>query len=146
MNRHITLVLFAAEPLAYSDNMTPLQAFNLTMQTIFRTIHYKGGLLFDFLYEDSTMHLIDKLTRQGQQVINPLLQKIIEKGLQKGFFHFSSSQVVLNVISAMGRCIIDVIYEKSSADLINQQFKLTEDLISYALGIPPGTVKLRATE
>ena len=146
MNRHMASIFTEAEYVAYSDKVSPPQAFNILMQTIFRTVYYKGGLLFGFLYEDSTMHLVDKLCRQGDKVIAPLMQRIIEKGIKQDYFHIESPQAVSKVISAMLQCLIEVIYEKSPEETIDYQFKLVEDLAGIALGISTGVMKFRSKD
>lgn len=142
INRHMSTFTSAFEPIINSDSIAPLQKIEFVIQSIFRTIHYKEGLLFDFLYDDRTLHLVDKLSRQGKQLVAPFLLKFIEEGKQQHYFHVSHPKAALNLILAILDCLIDAIYEKSPDDLLSCQFKLAEQLMAKALGMQEGTIRI----
>jgi AcrR family transcriptional regulator len=144
IKREISKLLLEVEPLAYSDNIAAPLKFNLVINAIFRAIkHKETELLFEFLYDDRTLHLVDKLSRQGKQVVIPLIKRIIEEGIQQKYFHVVHSKVAMNMIMAIIQSITDAIYEKElSDDLITYQFKLAEDLIEKILGAQPETIQI----
>jgi len=142
INRHMSTFTSALKPIISSKNIAPPQKIESVLQAIFSTIRYKEGLLFYFLYDDRTLHLLDKLSRQGNQLMAPFLLKIIEEGKQQNYFHFSHPKAALNLIMAIIASLIDSIYEKSPDDLLTCQFKLAEELMAKALGMKEGTIRI----
>lgn len=142
INRHMSTFTSAFEPIIDSHSIAPPQKIESVIQAIFCTIQYKEGLLLDFLYDDRTLHLVDKLSRQGKQLVAPFLLKIIEEGKQQNHFHVSHPKAAMNLILSILDCLIDVIYEKSPDDLLTCQFKLAEELMAKALGMQEGTIRI----
>jgi Transcriptional regulator len=143
LKRHIARLISEIEPLTYSANIDPSVKFELVIQAIIRTIHLnEKELLMEFLFDDRTIHLVDKFSRQGKQLMDPLLYKIIEEGRQKGHFLFSHPRAVVNLVSAIIDSLVYVIYEKPTDDLIECQFKLAEELFAKVLGAQPGTISI----
>lgn len=142
INRHMSTFTSAFEPIIYSKNIAPPQKIESLLQALFLSTQYKEGLLFGFLYNDGTLHLVDKLSRQGKQLMAPFLLKIIEEGKQQNYFHFSHPKAALNLIMAIIASLIDAIYEKSPDDLLTCQFKLAEELMAKALGMQEGTIHI----
>lgn len=106
---------------------------------------YRGerdGLAFEFLHTDQTIHFLDKLSRQGKQLLNPLLLELIEEGQQQQCFRIAESAAALNIIVAMIEALIDAIYERVPAEIMKCQVELTEKLIEKTLSAEPGCIKL----
>lgn len=142
ISRHLSKFISEVTPMIYSDGIAPPCKIEFVIQTLLRTTQYKEGLLFEFLYDDRTLHIMDKLSRQGKQLLGPLLLKIIEEGRQKNCFHVLHPSATMNLVLAIIQSLIDAIYEKSSDYLLNFQFKLAEDLIERALGAQSGTIHI----
>ncbi len=142
INRHMSTFTSAFEPIIDSHSIAPPQKIESVIQAIFCTIQYKDGLLLDFLYDDRTLHLVDKLSRQGKQLVAPFLLKIIEEGKHQNYFHVSHPKAAMNLILSILDCLIDAIYEKSPVDLLTCQFKLAEDLMAKALGMQEGKIHI----
>ena len=143
LNRQISRVSSEMEKVVSAEDMTPLRKLELFLQTMLRTVHYKDGLLFEFLFDDRYLHLLDKLARQGKQLMMPLLLKIIEEGEQKKVFTVMNSQVVLAFVGEILNCLIDAIYEKLSTDLLEQHVKMAMVLIEKAVGIPENSLHIQ---
>ena len=72
INRHISAFISEVEPMVYSDNIVPSVKFSLIMQAIFRTVqHQEGKVLFGYLYNDKTLHLMEKIYRSGKPITVP---------------------------------------------------------------------------
>jgi hypothetical protein len=69
------------------DDITLSRKIELMVNILFDTIHYKQGLLLDFLYNDQSLHLMDKLFRQAKKLLTPYLLNIIEEGNRKLIFN-----------------------------------------------------------
>lgn len=142
INRHFSALMSEVMRSVHSNQMNPSDKFNIVIQTLFKGIHRQDGLLFEFLYNERAIHFIDKLARQGKQLINPLLLQIMEEGQEQQCFHIRHLQAAANMVDGMIDSLIEVIYEKSSEELLACQFKLAEDLMEYALGAKKGTVHI----
>jgi len=68
MRMAIAKFLFELEKVVSADNMTPSRKLELFVQTTLHTIRYKDGLLFEYLFDDQHLHLLDKLMRQGKNI------------------------------------------------------------------------------
>jgi len=142
LNRQISRVSSKLEKVVSAEDMTPLRKLELFLQTMLRTVHYKDGLLFEFLFDDRYLHLLDKLSRQGKQLLMPLLLKIIEEGEQKKVFTVMNSQVALAFVGGILNCLMDAIYERLSTDLLEQHVKMAMVLIEKAVGIPENSLHI----
>lgn len=143
VNRHISAFISEVEPMVYAGDMSPPVKFNLLIRTIFRTVqHQEGKVLFGYLYNAQSLHLMEKVARVGRPLIIPLIQKIIAEGVQKGFFHISHLQAVLNITMGIIGTLTNLIYEQAPDDLIRCQFKLAEELMQTALSAQPGAIQI----
>ena len=121
------------------------QKFQLAIQTLLDSLYREqdGGLIFEFLHNDQTIHFLDKLSRQGKQLLNPLLLELLEEGRRQQCFLLSeSSAVALNIIVALIDSLINAIYEKVPLDMLQSQAELVERLIEKTLNAEPGCIKL----
>lgn len=142
IGRQISKLTTKFETVVYSDGITPPRKIELILSVVLDTIHYKDGLLFDYLHNDRHLHLMDKLSRQAKSFIAPQLMKIIEEGERLQYFNVSHVKVALDFIMAIIDCTIDSIYEKSPAEVLRYQFQMAEILIQKALGLPEGTLHI----
>ncbi|MDF2566371.1 MAG: transcriptional regulator, TetR family [Massilibacillus sp.] len=146
LKRHITRTISEVEPLIYSDNIAPPRKFEALMQKIFHAVQdEEHGLLFGALYDEQTLHIVDKLSRQAEQIMAPLLHKIIEDGIQKHYFHVIHPRAAVKIVLALLRSLIDAVYEQSPDDLIECQFKLAEEVFEKILGAEPGMIHILTT-
>ena len=141
INRQMQQVTFEMEKLTSDTTLDPLRKLELFFETILHTIRYKDGLLFEFLYNDRYLHLMDKVARQGEEFISPFMLRIIAEGQEKAIFHVSHPEVAQAFIGSIINCIFDVIYEKLPAELYTQYVEMAEALIEKTLGLSEHSLK-----
>ena len=141
INRQMQQVVFEMEKLTSDTTLDPLRKLELFFATILHTIRYKNGLIFEFLYNDRYLHLMDKLTRLGEEFIAPFMLRIIAEGQEKTIFHVSHPEVAQAFIGSIIHCMFDVIYEKLPAELYVQYVEMAETLIEKTLGLPEHSQK-----
>lgn len=122
------------------------EKFQIALQTLFETLHCEEGLIFQYLYNDQTIHIIDRLSRNGKRQLAPILLKIIETGCKEGCYYVLQTETTLNIILSIIDSLIEAIYERLSPELLNSQFQLAEELIAYALGIQSKTFHIVKTQ
>ena len=142
ISRQMSRFLSETEKIVLAEEINPLQKLELFVQTTFHTIRYKDGLLFEFLFDDQHLHLVDKLSRQGKELLMPLLLKIIEEGEQKKAFTVMNSRVALAFVGGIVNCLIDAIYEKLSTDLFKQHVKMAMVLIEKTVGLQENSLHI----
>lgn len=141
INRQIQQVTFEMERLTSDTTLEPLRKLELFFETMLHTIHYKDGLLFEFLYNDRYLHLMDKLTRLGEEFVAPFMIRIIAEGQEKAVFHVSHPEVAQAFIGSIINCMFDAIYEKLPEELYAQYVEMAEALIEKTLGLPEHSLK-----
>jgi AcrR family transcriptional regulator len=142
INRQISAFISEIKVMASSGNFTPPRKLELMISTLFASIRHEKGLMFEFLYTDQTIHLVDKLSRRGKYLLAPWLLTIIEEGKRQNYFHVSHPKSAVNFILAIIQCLIDAIYEKLPAELLTSQCKMGEGLIEKTLGLPEKTIHI----
>ena len=133
--------------IAVRNNSSPLSVshkLQIAIQALLDSLYHGAGdgFTFEFLHNDQTIHFLDKLARQGKQLLNPLLLELIEEGHQQQCFRVTEPQAALNVITAMVEALIDAIYERVPAEVLQCQVELTEALIEKTLCAEAGCIKL----
>ena len=135
INRQVKQISFELEKLTADTSLDPLRKMERFFETILNTIRYKDGLLFEFLYNDRYLHLLDKLTRLGEEFISPFLLRIIAEGQEKEVFQVSHPEVAEAFIGSIINCMFDATYKKLPADLYVQYVEMAEALIEKTLGL-----------
>ena len=146
IGRQISKLTTQLESIVFSDTIIPPRKIELVLSIVFDTIHYKDGLLFDYLHNDRHLHLMDKLARQGKSFVAPQLMKIIEEGERLQYFKITHGKVALDFIMAIFDCTLDSLYEKSPAEVLRYQFEMAEALIQRTLGVPEGTIHIEVNK
>ena len=141
INRQVRQISFEMEKLTSDNMLDPLRKMELFFETLRNTIRYKDGLLFEFLYNDRYLHLLDKLTRLGEEFISPYMLRIIAEGQEKAVFHVNHPVVAQAFIGSIINCMFDMTYKKLPADLSLQYVKMAEALIEKILGLPEHSQK-----
>lgn len=135
INRQMKQVSFEMEKLTSNTTLDPLRKMELFFETLLNMIRYEDGLLFEFLYNDRYLHLLDKLNRLGEELISPFMLRIIAEGQEKSIFHVSHPEVAQAFIGSIIDCMFDVTYKKLPTDLYLQYVEMAEVLIEKTLGL-----------
>ena len=98
--------------------------------------------MLEFLYNERTIHFVDKVSREGKQLITPLMLKIIEEGDEQQYFHVANSKAAVNIVHALIESLLEAIYEKVPESLLADQYKMAQDAIENILGAQKGTLQI----
>ena len=146
INRRLSEFSRDLEMLVASTTLNPLQKLEEIIRTMLAAIHFKDGLLFDFLFDDRTLHLLDKLAQQGMKVLAPFWEKIVKEGAQQRMFQIDSPILAVNFVNNVLSAMFQAIYERLPADLIQAHINMTAVLIDRILGLPEGSVHIASFE
>lgn len=142
IDRHLSKFKDKIDKVACSQLVSLPGKIELMADIMFDTIHYKQGLLLDFLYNDQYLHLMDKLFHRTKKMLAPYLIDVIEKGNRELIFHVAYPQEAINYILAIIQCYAEAIYEKEAAAALVRQKLLVKRLIENVLGLPAGTLQI----
>lgn len=140
INRQLFDITSQIKIRVHSQKTSPLDKFQMVLQDLLQSLYREEDLMFEFLFNDHTIHFLDKLARQGKKLINLLLLEIIEEGNQQHYFNILHPQAVLNIVMALLDSLFEAIYDKSPKELLHHQLKLTEEIIETLLGVKKGSI------
>lgn len=141
INRELSDLTARIKMTVQASNASPAGKMQIVIQTLLQSLQREEGLVFEYLHNEQAIHFLDRLSRQGKQLLAPTLLAIIEAGNQEKCFRTPQPRVVVNIIDAILDSLITAIYENLPAEQLQCQFKLSEDLIAYALGAAEGSLQ-----
>jgi len=141
VQRHLSKLFNKIEAIVNSDR-TPPNKFELFVYSAFNSLRKDEGWLFDFLYENKNLHIVDKFIRQADIVNGPLLKKIIDEGNQEGYFKVTHPSETLDFINAVFACICHSIYQNQSPEQLAWRLEIAGKMIDGALGLEKGSLHL----
>lgn len=142
INRELTNFIAKAQKMIHSNEIPLNKKIQVVIQTLLQSLFHQEGLALEYLYNDRTIHFLDKLSRQGDKLLAPLLLEIIEEGNRKHYYQAAQPQAAVNIILVIMDSLIHAIYQKVPAEILDYQFKLAQKLIETALGAEPDTIEL----
>ncbi|MBP2628432.1 MAG: transcriptional regulator, TetR family [Firmicutes bacterium] len=142
IDRELSNFMLKIKMAIHSKDIPVRNKFQLVIQTLFQSLYRDEGLLFKFLHNDRSIHFIDKLSRQGNKLLSPILLEIIEEGNRNHYFNAAHPQAVINIVLPILDSLIEAIYERVPAELLRYQLKLAEELIETALGAEKDTIHI----
>jgi len=142
INRKLSALTSEIKIKVHSQKASPLNKFEIVLQSLLQAPYREDGLLFEFLFNDHTIHFLDKLARQGKKLINSLLLEIIEEGNQQHCFNILYPQAVINIVMTLIDSLFEIIYDKSPEELLHHQSNLTEEIIETLLGVKKGSIHI----
>nr|WP_320145262.1 TetR/AcrR family transcriptional regulator [uncultured Anaeromusa sp.] len=143
INRHFSKFFSEAKVIARLPSFSPTQKIERVINEVFQMLNNNGeGLLFEYLYNDKSICFMDKLARQGKQLLQPVLLEIVESGIQCKVFHVANAVVTVRVMVAILDSLLEAFYEGTADELLQAQFVLTENLLGQVLGMHRETLAL----
>jgi AcrR family transcriptional regulator len=132
--------------LVENKQLEPMRKLELMLELMFRTIRYKDGLLFEFLYNDKYLHLMDKLVNKGRQLLEPSLTRVIAEGKEQGIFFVSHPEIAQAFIGSIMETVFEATYEKVSAAIYAHYLETASVLIEKVLGLADNSLTLMQDE
>lgn len=145
VRQQIAEVIAKIEAVTATSNITAPRKIELIVGAIFKSIRGENGLLFEFLHNDQYVHILDKIGRQGEQLVSPLLLKVVEEGIGEGCFKVERPKETVDFIAAIIECLIDALYETHEDDLA-YRLRIAEKLIETSLDATRGILRLSVSE
>jgi AcrR family transcriptional regulator len=141
VQRHLAKIYNKIEDMVNSDR-TPPNKFELFVYSAFNSLRKDDGWLFDFLYDNKHLHIVDKFIRQADIMYTPLTKRIIEEGNEQGYFKVAHPNETLDFINAVIACICHSLYQNQSAEQLAWRLEVAGRMIGSALGLEKGSLHL----
>lgn len=103
----------------------------------------RDGLLFEYLFSDQKIHILDKLGRQAGEQFGPTLITIIAEGVEQKCFHVDHPEETMEFVISIIRVVIDSLYKKDAPERQTTRLEIAQQLIEAALGAETGTIDLK---
>lgn len=143
IKRHLAKFKAAIEAAVNSADASLPRKIELITNIVLSSIKVKQGLLLEFLYNDRHLHLMDKVFRQTKKLLAPYLLSVIKEGANKHVFSVSHPKAVADTIISIIQCHVEAIYERETADFLEQKKAITRRLVENVLGLSEGKMELR---
>lgn len=143
VRRKMARILAEIETVTAAAEINAPRKMDLVVYTVLTSIQSRDGLLFEYLYSDQYLHILDKLGRQASELFAPQLIKIVGEGIGQGYFTVTHPEETVDFIVAIIRCLIDSLYMKDSEEKLSPRLEITRRLIETALGAQEGILGLK---
>jgi len=143
--RHISGIVTEAEMMVNDKSRKATEKFNWLLNKAFVGVHTKDGLLFEYLYSEEYLHILDKVGRQTQKTFVPILLKIIEEGVTQGVFKINNPRQAIDFIMVILGCLHEAVYKKDPPEEIQERLVIASMLVEKVLGMAEGTLPLSVT-
>ncbi|WP_371364974.1 hypothetical protein SRRS_54510 [Sporomusa rhizae] len=146
LDRHASHLVSEVKEITCLNNVSPSEKLALMLAAVLRKISYKDGHLLNMIYDTKNLHIKDKLFRKIDIWLSPWLLKIIDEGIKNRDFCISHPPTAADYIKLIMDFLSEVIYEKTSADILSYRLMMAEVLIEKALGAKEKTIHIMLTD
>lgn len=100
-------------------------------------------VIIDRLWNEKEFDLVYTIWQQQvENVFNPLLNDIIQKGNQEGTMHVNCIKETVVFFWSTVECLLDIAYLKESTEILLTKIKIAESILERILGIEEGRLQL----
>jgi Transcriptional regulator len=144
IRRKIAGIISEIEMVINTDDEKSFRKIELIFYKSLKSIQGRGELLFEYLYNDQHLYILDRIKRQVRELVKPILLKIVEEGIKQGYFKtiypIESVDFLINIIEIL----IDSLYKKESTEKLTHRIEIAQNLIEKALDAQPGIMHITA--
>lgn len=134
VRRKVDQILAEIEDIAAAKDIDVLRKMNLVMHTVFADIRDRIGLLYEYLFNEQNLHILDKIGRQGSERFAAPLLNIVGEGVEQGCFHVAYPEEAVEFILGIFRVLIDSQYTKEPERNDAVRLEIAQKLIETILG------------
>ena len=135
VNKHVNIFSEQIQLIADARDISSHEKLQKIIRKLFSSVrHTNNKLLFEFLHNNDTLHMLHRIELQSKLLLLEPLCKIIKEGIDEQIFTNGNPTVLANIILALLYSLIVGIYHKFAPDIFSAQLLLTEQLIKQALG------------
>ena len=143
VRRKVDRILAEIEEMVNEKDSDAPQKIRIVVRAVINDIRHRDGLLFEYLFSEQNLHIVDKLGRQGGIRFAPALRRIIDEGIEKKYFSVGHPEETVEFILAIIRAIIESLYKKDAEEKLATRLEIVQKLIEAVLGAKTGTINLQ---
>jgi AcrR family transcriptional regulator len=143
VGRKITRISDEIDSLVKNSELKAPQKLVQLIKILFREINTEDGLLFEYLFTEQYLHILDRLGRQANEKMAPNFLLIIREGVEEGYFQVPYPEGATDFIIVVINFAVESLYKKEATEIIEWRFELAQKMLETALGAKPGTLNIR---
>lgn len=128
---------------ADSPELAPPRQIEAVFDAVLESLYRGDRLMFDFLYTDEYLHIVDRCARLADRLLSPMITEVIEEGNRTGVFDAPHPNESVVFVASMLDCLVHSLYQKCSEEQLSVRFDIASKALDKVLGLPDGTVHLR---
>jgi len=140
VRRTMDRILAAIVDVCAETDIDAPQKMSKVVQITINSARNHDGLLFEYLFDDCNLHILDKIGRQASELFVRPLKKIIVEGIEQGAFKIIYSEPIAEFILAIIQVVIDSLYNKESPECQAQRLEIAQKLIEVTLESKKGSI------
>lgn len=133
VKRELSRKFSELQALAEDKNMSPRCKIQEIISIMLKSVHCPEGLQFEYLYNEQYLHVLDKISRQADEALNPFLIKIVEDGIASGDFKVTHPREAVDFLMAIIKTVVFSLYKKYTEEQLKYQMKTAKRLIKEVL-------------
>ena len=142
VQRKLNQIIVEFKDIQSSKEMTAPEKVVFIIHIILNNIQGQDGLAFEYLFEEQHLHIIDKLSRQSDNVLIPVMQNIVDEGIMQNQFNVLFPSETVDFILAIIKCMWRSLYKDKSKTMLTNRIIITQNLLEFALSAKKGSLNL----
>lgn len=143
LKRKMDIILAEIMEIVEVKSLAAADKMSAVINTSINSIREREGVLFEYLYNDQRLHILDKLGYYAYELFGPPIKTIITEGIEQKCFTIEHMEATVEFIFSIIRVILDSLYKKEPVANQVQRFVIGQKLIEAMLGAKPGTISLK---
>ena len=142
VERLMSRIYDTLKQIADSTTLEPNQKIERILHAVVGNLRRDDRLMFDFLYTDEYLHIVDKFAGQASRMLAPVILGIVEEGNKKRTFRVPHPDEILIFNSAILQSLFHSLYKGHPRERLERIFAVASGLLDKTLGAPDGTFRL----
>ena len=143
VQRKVEQVVAETEDIVVAKDIDSPHKMSSIVNTVLASVHDRFGLIFEYLYSEQNLHILDKLGRQVSVKFAAPLKNVIEEGIEQGCFKVAYPEETVDFILQIVRVLLDSLYQKAE-EKHARRMEIAQKLIETALGARAGSLSFKS--
>lgn len=143
IQRKVDQILVEIDNIVTAENLDATQKLNLAVEAVLTGTCNHLGVVLQYLYNEQSLHIMDKLWRKGSEQFSAPLIKIISEGNEQGCFNVNYLEETVEFILGTFRVLVESQHTKAVAVGHEHRLEIAQKIITTALGAKEGSLSFK---
>lgn len=143
VRRKMDGILSAIEAITIIKDWDAPRKMSAVVNTTINSVSSSEGLLFEYLFNEQNLHILDKLGRQAGVLFVQPLKKIIHEGMEQKCFSVAHPEETIEFFLSIIRVVIEAQYKTETSERQAWRLEIAQQLFETALGACRGSIVLK---